>query len=146
VVDPLVPDGADVELGAERSLVRIALGPLVDERALLTRERSGVAIVLDEVLADLRAEELEQEAQVADHRVVAQDRVARLVHVVQAGQHQEGEDDRWPNRPVPDDPAGQREGEADEAQCPRGVADGDVAVEPVDPREHGAPPSGVGRW
>jgi hypothetical protein len=37
VVDPLVADRADVHLGAERALVRIALRALVDERALLAR-------------------------------------------------------------------------------------------------------------
>ena len=143
VVDPLVADRADVHLGAERSLVGLALGALIDQRALLARERRRLAIALDEVLAHLRPDELEQEAQVADHRVVAQDRVARLHHVAQADQRQGCEDDDEPEAHAHLPPGDRARDEADDAKRPDGVADRKVVVELADPREHGR--SSLGR-
>src|SRR5699024_9167288 len=45
-------------------------------------ERSTVPVALDEVLLEFRPERLEQEAQMPDHRVVAQDRMLRLNQVI----------------------------------------------------------------
>ena len=77
VIDPLVARGSLIELRAERPLVGIALGALIDDRALLARERRLLVVALEEVLADLGPDELEQEAQVADQRIVAQHRPLR---------------------------------------------------------------------
>ncbi len=86
MVEPFIAFRAHVQLGAERPLVGLALGTLVDQRALHARERRGLGVALDEVLADLRAEIFQQIAQVAGHRVVAQQRVPGLQHIVQAQQ------------------------------------------------------------
>src|SRR5690606_24004237 len=66
MVDPLVARSVLVELRPEGPLVGFALGALVDERALLARERRMVVVALDEVLANLGPDELEQKAQMAD--------------------------------------------------------------------------------
>ena len=87
VVDPLVAHLLDVHLRAEGPVVRLTLGALVHQRALLSREGCGLVVALDEVLADLGADEFQQEAQVPDDGVVAQDGVLRLPQVVQADQH-----------------------------------------------------------
>jgi hypothetical protein len=91
MVDPFVAGAPDVDLGPERPVVRFALGALVDQRALRARERRRLLVALDEVLAQFRPDVLEQEAQVADHRIVAQDGVARLAPVVQAERRQRAE-------------------------------------------------------
>ena len=84
VVDPLILRGVDVELGAERRLVDHCLGALVHQRALVAVERPAVEVALDEVLVQLGTEILEQVAQVAEQREVAQHRVAGLRHVPDA--------------------------------------------------------------
>ena len=93
MANPLVPGDLHIQFGAERAAVDFALGALVDDAALGTRERTLVGVVLNEVLADFRADELEQEAEVAPQRVVAQHRVARLRDVVDTQQHQQTRDE-----------------------------------------------------
>ncbi len=99
VVDPLVALGAHVQLGAEWPHVGLALGALVDHRALRAREGLAVLhVALDEVLADLRADELQPKAHVAQDGIVAQDGVARLAQVAQAYQREQaghGQQHRW---------------------------------------------------
>jgi hypothetical protein len=91
-------------------------------------------------------DELEQEAQVADHRVVAQDRVALLQHVAQPDQHQDEKDDRRPGAHPHLRPGERGDDEGDAAQRPGRVADRKVAVEPIDPAEHGRSCHEVARW
>jgi len=146
VVDPLVADGRDVHLRAERALVGIVLGALVDERSLLARERRRLVVALDEVLADLRPDELEQEPEVADHRIVAQDRVPVLHDVAQADEHEAEEDDREPEVHAHRRPRDEARGQADEAQGPGRIANGEERVEPGDPTEHALSCLGVARW
>jgi hypothetical protein len=74
----LVPDRVDVELGAECLLPGDPLGAFVDDRADVPVEGPAVEVPLDEVLLQLGTDPLEQEAQVPDDRVVAQDRVPPL--------------------------------------------------------------------
>ncbi len=91
VVDPLVVRLVEVHLRAERALVDHALGALVDDRALGAGEGRVVGVGLDEVLADLGPDVLEEEAEVRDDGVVAADRLAGLREVHEADQRQDRE-------------------------------------------------------
>ena len=78
----------DVPHRAERLLVVNALGAPIDQRTLFAAERHGVALVLDEILPKLRPDGLEDEADVADDRIVAKNGVVDLQQVVHANQGQ----------------------------------------------------------
>ncbi len=137
MVDPLVAFGLHVELGAQRALVGVALGALVHQRALLARERGSLVVALDEVLAHLGADELEQEAQVADHGIVAQDRVAALAHVAHAGDHPHQAQQGPEAAGVDDDLRECAEQHHHRAGDPREVADREEAIERQQPAGHG---------
>src|SRR3569623_492719 len=62
VMHPLVALAIDVLLGAERTLVELHLGALIDHRAGVARERHAVLLALDEILPHLGADLFEQEA------------------------------------------------------------------------------------
>src|SRR5690606_4807370 len=96
MVDPFVALAIDILACAERALVDFLLGALVDDRALRARERRGLRIVFQEVLADLRPDELEKKAQIAQDRVVAAYRVPRLDQVIDAQQGQQRQRYRSP--------------------------------------------------
>ena len=64
MIEPTVVTGIHVELRAEGQLVDGVLGALVDERALLSIEGCSRQIRLEEVLAKLRPQSLEQETHV----------------------------------------------------------------------------------
>ncbi|MPL94347.1 hypothetical protein SDC9_40500 [bioreactor metagenome] len=119
---PLIARAIDLHLGAEGARVLDVLRALVDDRALLAREGFLVGIALDQVLPDLGADLLEQEAQMPDHRVVAQDRVFRLDDVAHA-HHRECPKHQHPKP----EPGGMRQSEKardaqDDAQRQRQVA------------------------
>jgi len=137
VVDPFVAFGLHVELGAQRALVGVALGALVHQRALLARERGGLVVALDEVLAHLGSDELEQEAQVADHRVVAQDRVAALAHVAHAGDHAHQAQHGPEAAGVGDHLRERAQQQQHRAGEPREIADRKEAIERQQPVGHG---------
>ena len=59
-------------------LSRRLLGALIDDGALVARKRHAVLVVLEEVLAHLRPDLFEQEAQMGGDGVVAQNGMARL--------------------------------------------------------------------
>ena len=84
MIDPLVIAGVDVELGAERALVELTLGALIDDRAFGAVERRAVGVALEEILADLRADLLEKETDVGEDRIVALEAVIGLNHVPRA--------------------------------------------------------------
>src|SRR6202162_5965546 len=84
MIDPFVAGEIHVLAGAERLAVLDALGALVDQRALRARERHRLVVALQEILADLRPDRLEEEADVRHDRVVAQDRTARLQEIADA--------------------------------------------------------------
>lgn len=63
MANPLVPGHLHINFGAERTAIDFALGALVNDAALGARERLFVRVVFNEVLADFRANELEQEAE-----------------------------------------------------------------------------------
>ena len=92
MVDPFVVHAIHVLLAAERHHVHHALGALVHQRTLLTRERHFGGVALDEVLADLRADRLQSVAEVRQHRIVAAQRAAGLQQVPRPQQRQGAED------------------------------------------------------
>jgi hypothetical protein len=97
-----VADGVDIAFGAERLLAVDSLRTLVHDRADVAVERSAVPVALDEVLLEFRPERFEQEAQMPDHRVVAQDRVLRLNQVIDRhGDDGQNHSAEHPPRPRP---------------------------------------------
>src|SRR5690606_35516310 len=78
---PGIAGSVDVFDGAERSLVLVSLGALIDEGPVLPAERHFVMIALYDVLPNLGPEALQQKAQVTDHRIVAQDRMPMLTQI-----------------------------------------------------------------
>ena len=97
--EPLIARIVDPFAGAEGALVLHPLGALVDQRALVARERLLVLVVLDQILADFRPDALEQEPHMADHRVVAQDRMRRLEEIAQPERGERGEGEKGQRGP-----------------------------------------------
>ncbi|MCY1437304.1 hypothetical protein D9M71_534610 [compost metagenome] len=79
-----------VDQGAERFVRGFVLRPGIHQRALGAGERQGVAVGLQQILADFRANSLDQVADVAQDRVVAAYGVALLQQVEQAYQAEDG--------------------------------------------------------
>src|SRR5690606_36539486 len=99
----LVADLEQVRLGSERLAVENAAGALVDHAALQAVIGAAALVGLDEILLDLRADELQQIAHMADDGIIAQHVMAREIHVIDAKQdigHQDPEeiDDRRPEK------------------------------------------------
>lgn len=86
VADELETRLVYVYQGAERFVRGFVLGPGVHQRALSAGEWQGVAVGLQQVLADFRANGLDQIADVAQDRVVAAYGMALLEQVEQADQ------------------------------------------------------------
>ena len=104
---PLVAFGIDVVVCAEGTHVEHQLGSLVDDRAPVARKRQPVLVAFEEVLAHLRPDRLEDEAQMGGDRIVAQHRMLRLEIVVEAHEREEegeGEGDADPPRAGIDGP------------------------------------------
>jgi hypothetical protein len=78
VPQELVANRVIVALGTERLVALGGLRPLVDQVAGLPVERGCLGVGFDEVLADLGADQLHQEADVAQDRIHAQDGVPGL--------------------------------------------------------------------
>ena len=87
----LVADGVDVAFRAERFVALGALGPLVDEVAGFPVEGRRLRVGFDEVLADLRADQLHEEPDVTEDRIDPQDGVPGLHQIpgAQPGQRQQ---------------------------------------------------------
>ena len=141
VVHPFIPLRAHVQVRAEGAVVRVALGALVDQRALRARERRGLAIAFDEILAHLGPHIFEHEADVADDRVVAQNGVARLLQVVHAQGHQRRKHQHHGQPHAKRHQRKQRQQQPEHAQRKGRVAHRVQGVQLVD---HGGP--GSGRW
>ncbi len=86
MVHPLVAFLVDVLLGAERALVELHLGALIDQRAGIAGERHAVLLALEEILPHLGPDFFQQEADMRRDRIVAQNRVALLGEVADAEQ------------------------------------------------------------
>nr|WP_244332519.1 hypothetical protein [Gordonia polyisoprenivorans] len=100
VDEVLVAGPVDVTLGAEGELGGSAFGAFVDQRAGVAIIGPAVEVPLDEVLLHLRAQRLEQEPHVAEHRIIPQDRMPALRDVVD-GHHGEGHQDHRGDDPRP---------------------------------------------
>mmetsp|Transcript_21065 Transcript_21065/g.66165 ORF Transcript_21065/g.66165 Transcript_21065/m.66165 type:complete len:363 (-) Transcript_21065:127-1215(-) len=104
VVCPLVACGVDVLARAKRQGIARTLAALVGNGAPVSGDGVGLELALDEVLPDLGADGLKDIAQAPEHWVIAQDCVARLVHVAEARPPVEGHwygsgssgDGKWP--------------------------------------------------
>ncbi|MCY1427911.1 hypothetical protein D9M71_437790 [compost metagenome] len=109
---------------AEGFLGAFVLGAGVDQRALRAGERQLVVVALDQVLADFRADGLDQVADVAQDRVVAAHRMVALAQVVQADQaEQRGDQGYWPQPGMLEQQRQAGEGEQ-QAESEAGVAAG----------------------
>ena len=147
VVDPFIAACAHIHQGAERAVVRVSLGTLVDQRALGAREGQRFGVAFDEVLTHFRADEFQEKAHMADDRVVAQDGVARLAAVAQTQQRECGAGQH--GQPPPGaalqcqrNDAGQQQ---QHAQHHDGVADGKNLVELVHRESVQVRPAGLAR-
>jgi hypothetical protein len=63
MIDPFVTRTVHVQFAAERHGVLHALAALVNQRALLARERCALGVAFDEVLPDLRPDRLQAVAE-----------------------------------------------------------------------------------
>ncbi len=80
----------------------LVLGAGIDQRALGAGEGQGVAVVFQQVLADLGPYGFDQVAQVAQDGVVATDGLARLQQVVDTDQAEQcGTQRQWPQAAKP---------------------------------------------
>src|SRR5262245_39956548 len=69
---------------AERAAIERLFGSLIDDRALVARKRHAVLLVLEEVLAKLGADVLEDEADMGRNGIVAEDGMFGLEEVAHA--------------------------------------------------------------
>ena len=109
VVEPFELALINIVVRAERPLVELVLRPLVDDGALVPRERHAALLILEEILADLRADVLKHEAQMPKDRVIAQHRVPGLQQIVNAQQGQRESDQQRRKQQRP--PAGESDSE-----------------------------------
>src|SRR5262249_55749226 len=84
MVQPLIVIAIDVVMGAEWPRVELLFGALIDNGALVPREGCPVLFRLEEVLAELRPNVLEDETDMRGDRVVAQYRMASLDQTAKA--------------------------------------------------------------
>src|SRR5256714_7471195 len=91
MVYPFVAFLVDVLLGAERPLVELHLGALIDERAGVAGERHAVLLALEEVLPYLRPDFFEQETNMRRDRIIAQNGMILLQQIANAEQTERAE-------------------------------------------------------
>ena len=84
VVEPFKRRGIDVKLCSKRELVERCFGPLIGQRPFAAAERLTVSIALGKVLADLRADFFQEEADVSHNWIIAEEAVLRLQKVMRA--------------------------------------------------------------
>ena len=84
VIDPLEITGVDVLLGSERALVELTFRALIGDRTLGAIERRAVGLALQEILADFRADFLQEETDIGEDWIVALETMDRLDHVPHA--------------------------------------------------------------
>lgn len=88
MADALIAGLVHIQQGAERLVAHLVFRPAIHQRALGARKRDLFIVLLEEILAQFRADELEEEAQAADDRVVAANGVALLREIVDTQHHQ----------------------------------------------------------
>ena len=79
---------------AERPLVELHLGALVDHRAAVAAEGRAVGLALEEILPHLGADFFEDEAQMREDRIIAQHRMALLHQIAHTDRRQAAEHDQ----------------------------------------------------
>src|SRR5690606_491434 len=90
MVHPLVAYFMQGQLAAEGASIRLALGPLIYNGPLQTREGDFVGVGIDKILLNFRPDGFEHVAKMSDNRVVAQHGMASLENIVHANGHQYG--------------------------------------------------------
>jgi len=90
---PFVANVVDLAFGSEGLFAVDSLGPLVDDASRIPVVGTSVIVSFDEVLLQLRTDPLQQITHVTDHRVVPQNRVLTLNHVVDRQRRENDEDD-----------------------------------------------------
>ncbi len=88
MADELVTVPIRIQQRAEGMLAHLALGALINEGALRAGEGCRVLVRLDQILSDLRPDQLDHPADVADDRVVALYRMPPLYQIAHAEQRQ----------------------------------------------------------
>lgn len=81
MADEFVTVGIHVDEGTKRSVAALILGTCIDERSLAAGERKFVVVILKQILPDLRANALDEIADMPDDWVVAKDRVLGLAKI-----------------------------------------------------------------
>jgi len=107
VVGKVVARRVDVANGAEWGSIPAAIGSRVDQIALLAGKRSTAGLGFEEILTQLRANELEQIAQMPDQRVVVEHIVGRA-QISPADEGQRHPDNQQPQESVPEHADDQR--------------------------------------
>src|SRR5882672_5795234 len=95
VIDPFEIGTVNVLLRPKWPLVELAFGALIYDCSLRAVEGHAIGVAFQEVLADLRPNLLQPEADVGEDRIIAPQTVLGLHHVPDADQHQDGTDDEW---------------------------------------------------
>ena len=78
MIEPLVFRAVGIEFRTEGLVIKQVLRSFVYDRSFIAIERSTSGVCFDEVLHHLRADALEEEAQVSEERVVPENAVAGL--------------------------------------------------------------------
>jgi hypothetical protein len=79
----------EVYVGAEPEPVVFTLGSCIDPAALIATERALAVVVGDDVLAQLRTDQLKQESEMPEHWPCAEDRVTLLRQIPNNDPHKE---------------------------------------------------------
>ena len=87
--------GIDIALRAEGLLVELAFGALIDNGPPLAGEWAAIGIGLEEVLADFWPHFLQQETDMTEDRVIAQDSMVRLDQVTNAKCGERSRNQEW---------------------------------------------------
>jgi hypothetical protein len=118
--DPAVAALVDAFFGAEGARVFLTFSALIDKAALVTAKGFLILIILEQVLADFRADLLHQETDMSQHGIVAQHRVGCLAHVMQTQKSQRCKQHEGKDKPVrsAEDPNPAEQGEEnDPCEC-----------------------------
>ena len=144
MVQPFEAGGVDVVLRTERPFVQGALGALIDDGALVAGERRAVLFAFQKILADLRTDFLQDEANVRGQRIVAQHGVPLLDQIVGAEHRQCAKRDKWNRQEDRGGPEYQRREQDRRDQHDRCV-DNQARAQRQQQYTHGIPPRLSGR-
>ena len=86
--DPAIAGIIHTLARAKGAFVFDVLGALIDDGPHIARERLFVHVAFDQILADLGADAFKDKAHMPHHRIVAQDRMIALGHIIDPHQRQ----------------------------------------------------------